>query len=234
MAVERDTFETGKGTLEIIPIHHATFVMQWDGKVIYCDPVGGAQRFGALEQPTHIILTHHHDDHLDMETLAALVGEQTQLIAPKVVFDQMPGDLQAKTRLMGNGDSAELDGFSLQAIPMYNTTPEREKYHEKGIGNGYLFDFAGTRVYLASDTEPTPEMNGLGAIDIAFFPMNLPYTMTPDQVLACIEKVRPKVAYPFHYRFPFDQIGTEPEDLIALAGDRTSTDIRKRDWYPAL
>ncbi|WP_116652579.1 MBL fold metallo-hydrolase [Pelagibacterium sediminicola] len=231
---ERDEFETASGTLAVIPVHHASLVLEWDGEVIYCDPVGGAERYASLARPTIIVLTHHHGDHLDFETLDPLIGEKTVLAAPRIVYDQMPADMAAKTRLMANGDEATINGIGLRAIPMYNTTPERLQYHEKGVGNGYLFDFAGTRVYLASDTEPTSHMDDLGPVDIAFFPMNLPFTMTPEQVRTAIEKVRPKVAYPFHYRYPFDKIGTEPEALIALMPKDSATEVRARNWYPDL
>lgn len=231
---ERDEFETAKGPLFVIPIHHASLVFEWNGEVIYCDPVGGAGRYGSLARPTIIVLTHHHGDHLDFETLDPLIGEETVLVAPRIVYNQMPADMAAKTRLMANGDETEVNGVGLKAIPMYNTSPERLKYHEKGVGNGYLFDFAGTKVYLASDTEPTAHMDDLGPVDIAFFPMNLPFTMTPDQVVAAIGKVRPNVAYPFHYRYPFDKMGTEPEALIALMPHDSTTEVRARNWYPDL
>ena len=228
---ERDTYETPSGPLGITPIHHATFVMEWNAETIYCDPIGGAARFAAFPAPTLVILTHHHGDHLDLETLDAVMSEETHIIAPRIVFDQLPEDLAARTTLMANGQTIEWHGITIRAVAMYNTTPDRQKYHEKGVGNGYLFDFAGTVVYLASDTEPTPEMDDLGKIDIAFFPMNLPYTMTPDQVVACIEKTAPRYVYPFHYRFPFDEPAREPSDLTALTPKDSGTEIVERDWY---
>jgi L-ascorbate metabolism protein UlaG (beta-lactamase superfamily)/gamma-glutamylcyclotransferase (GGCT)/AIG2-like uncharacterized protein YtfP len=232
MIFERDEYETANGPLTVIPVHHATFVMEWNGEVIYCDPVGDPARYAALERPTLIVLTHHHGDHLSLETLDALIDEETILVAPQIVFDKMPPDIAARTRRMANGDTGTINGIGIRAIPMYNTTLERAKYHEKGVGNGYLLDFSGTRVYLASDTEPTDAMDDLGPVEIAFFPMNLPYTMTPDQVVTAIGKVRPRFAYPFHYRYPFDEIGTEPEALIALMPADSQTKVLARNWYP--
>ncbi|RDE09583.1 MBL fold metallo-hydrolase [Pelagibacterium lacus] len=228
---DRDSYETARGPLIITPIHHATLVLEWNGETILCDPVGGAQRFAPFAAPTLIMLTHHHGDHLDLETLEAVLGDETVVIAPQTVFDQLPPAIAARTRTLANGDETEHNGIQIRAVAMYNTTPERQKYHEKGVGNGYLFDFAGTRVYLASDTEPTPEMEALGAVDIAFFPMNLPFTMTPDQVVEAIGKVQPRYAYPFHYRFPYDAIGTEPEALVAAMPEDSQTRIVARDWY---
>lgn len=230
----RDEIETAKGPLAITPIHHATLVLEWNGEVIYCDPVGGAERFASFARPTIIMLTHHHGDHFDLATLTALIGETTRLVAPRIVFDQLPEDIAAKTTLMANGDATEIAGFGLKAVPMYNTTPERAKFHEKGVGNGYVFDFAATTLYLASDTEPVEEMNGLGPVDIAFFPMNLPYTMTPEQVVEATQMVRPKIVYPFHYAGQNGQNRTEPEALAALVSSESGIEVRIRDWYPTL
>jgi L-ascorbate metabolism protein UlaG (beta-lactamase superfamily) len=216
---ERDSYETAAGPLVVIPIHHATFVMEWNGETIHCDPVGDAKRFADLAPPTLIVLTHHHGDHLDIEALRELVGEETAVIAPRMVHEQLPPEIADRTTVLANGEKTSWHDIGIEAIPMYNTTPERQKFHVKGAGNGYLFDFAGTMVYLASDTEPTAEMDRLGKVDIAFFPMNLPYTMTPEQVLACIEKTAPRYAYPFHYRFPFDQPAFEPTHIV------------ERNWY---
>lgn len=226
-----DTYETAKGPLAITPIHHATFVMEWKGETIYCDPIGGADRFSGFPAPTLVIVTHHHGDHLDLETLEAVTSDDTSIIAPSIIIDQLPESLAARATQMANGEQTRWHDIGIRAVAMYNTTPERQKYHEKGVGNGYLFDFAGTVVYLASDTEPTPEMDNLGEIDIAFFPMNLPYTMTPDQVVTCITKTAPRYVYPFHYRFPFDKPGNEPSDLTALLPEGSRTEIVERDWY---
>ena len=228
---ERDSYQTAAGPLVIIPIHHASLVMEWNGETIYCDPVGDGERFADLPAPTLIVLTHHHDDHLDIEALRRLIGQETTIIAPETVRQKLPAEIASRARVMANGDSTRWHDIGIEAVAMYNTTPEREKFHEKGVGNGYLFDLAGTVVYLASDTEPTPEMERLGRIDIAFFPMNLPYTMTPDQVVECIAKTRPRYAYPFHYRFPFDKPGFEPAELAALLPRDAETKIVERDWY---
>lgn len=228
---QQDSYQTQAGPLVVTPILHASFVMEWKGEAIYCDPIGGKARYEGLPEPTLIILTHHHDDHIDIETLEALVTDKTEIIAPQVAIEKLTPELVNRTNVMGNGETLRWHDVDIRAVPMYNTTPERAKFHEKGVGNGYVFDFAGTKVYLASDTEPTPEMEGLGPIDIAFFPMNLPYTMTPDQVLACIEKTRPQYVYPFHYRFPFDTPAREPAELAALLPADSGTRVVERDWY---
>ncbi|MCP4369499.1 MAG: MBL fold metallo-hydrolase, partial [Deltaproteobacteria bacterium] len=43
------------------------------------------------------------------------------------------------------------------------------------------------------------EMKGLKGIDIAFLPMNLPYTMTPEMVADAVRIFKPKILYPYHF-----------------------------------
>jgi len=72
-------------------------------------------------------------------------------------------------------------------------------YHPKGNGNGYVINFADKRVYIAGDTEDIPEMKKLQKIDIAFLPMNLPYTMSPEMVAKAAQSFMPEMLYPYHY-----------------------------------
>ena len=65
-------------------------------------------------------------------------------------------------------------------MPEYNITPDRLQFHPKGRDNGYVLNLGGQRVYIAGDTEGTPELRALRNIDIAFIPMILPYTQTPE------------------------------------------------------
>jgi len=100
---------------------------------------------------------------------------------------------------MKNGDTATIKGVGIEAVAAYNTTPSRVQYHPKGRDNGYLLTLGGTRVYIAGDTEDIPELRGLKDIDVAFLPMNLPFTMTPEQVASAARAFRPTVLYPYHY-----------------------------------
>jgi L-ascorbate metabolism protein UlaG (beta-lactamase superfamily) len=87
----------------------------------------------------------------------------------------------------------------VEAVPAYNTTPGREKFHPKGNGNGYVLTLDGFRVYIAGDTEDIPEMTALKDIDLAFLPVNQPYTMTPDQCVRAAQAFSPKVLIPYHF-----------------------------------
>jgi L-ascorbate metabolism protein UlaG (beta-lactamase superfamily) len=225
-----DIFSTSKGDVIITPIEHATLVLEWDQKTIYVDPVGGAAQFHDLPAPDIILVTDIHGDHMDPATLRAVARDTTALVIPMAVSDAIAGAGgfgSARRVVLANGETKTVEGIGIEAVPMYNTTPDRLKYHAKGRGNGYVLDLAGTRVYLSGDTEDIPEMRMLTAIDGAFLCMNLPFTMTPEQAASAVLEFKPKIVYPYHYR------GQDPAKFKSLV-EAASRDIevRLRDWYP--
>ena len=224
-ALTGDHIPTDKGDLIIHPINHATFVMAWSGKTICVDPVGGAGRFAGLPAPDLILLTHVHGDHFSVETLEAIVGASTALVAPGSVAEKLPDKLRKLTTVMTNGETKSVMEISLEAIPMYNTTPARLRYHPKGLGNGYVVTLGGKRVYISGDTEDIPEMRALENIDVAFVCMNLPYTMTVEQAASAVKAFKPKIVYPYHYR------GSDLEKFKELVGTNSGIEVRLRDWY---
>jgi L-ascorbate metabolism protein UlaG (beta-lactamase superfamily) len=101
-----------------------------------------------------------------------------------------------------NGDKKTVSGINIEAVPAYNLVHMRSEgvpYHPKGQGNGYVLTFGDKRIYVAGDTENVPEMKELGEIDIAFLPMNLPYTMTPEMTAAAARMIMPRILYLYHY-----------------------------------
>ena len=105
-----------------------------------------------------------------------------------------------KGQAMKNGDILQITPeIKLEAVPAYNTTPGRDKFHPKGRDNGYILTVGGTRIYIAGDTEDIPEMKQIKNIDIAFLPVNQPYTMTPEQAIQSAKIIQPHILYPYHY-----------------------------------
>jgi L-ascorbate metabolism protein UlaG (beta-lactamase superfamily) len=127
--------------------------------------------------------------------------------------------------VMKNGDVDTVSGLRIEAVPAYNIVhkrPDGAPFHPKGIGNGYVLTFGKTRVYVAGDTENIPEMKSLKNIDIAFLPMNLPYTMTPEMVADAAKGFMPKILYPYHFG------DTDTSRIVALLKGTPSIDVRIR------
>jgi len=220
-----DTVTAQNGNSTVYPINHATLALRWNATTIYVDPVGGAARFKGLPAPGLILLTDIHGDHLNKETLEALAKPETKLVAPPAVAEQLPAGLRDRTVVLTNGQTADVRGTAIAAIAAYNTTPERQKFHPKGRGCGYVVILGGKRVYISGDTEDTAEMRALKSIDVAFLCMNLPYTMTVEQAAEAVRAFKPKIVYPYHSR------GSDLERFKALVGAEAGVELRLRDWY---
>ena len=193
---EKDVIPTSKGDLEITFLGHASLMMTFGGKTIHIDPYGDAADYRTLPRADLILVTHEHFDHMDPEALKLAFKPGTAAVGCKACAPKLPGAI-----IMANGDTRTVIGLTIEAVPAYtieHTRPDGNPFHPKGAGNGYIVIFGETHVYLAGDTENTPEMKALRSIDIAFLPMNLPYTMTPEQVADAAMAFRPKVLYPYH------------------------------------
>jgi L-ascorbate metabolism protein UlaG (beta-lactamase superfamily) len=217
---QKDTISTSAGPLVITFLGHGTLMMQQAGKTFHIDPVGGVADYTKLPKADLVLITHHHGDHLDPAVLEQIVSEKTVVIETKLCAEKYP-----KGKVMANGDIRKDAGITVEAVPAYNLVHKRADgtpFHPKGEGNGYVLTFGDTRVYIAGDTENTPEMKGLKNINVAFLPMNLPYTMTPEMVADAAAAFKPKVLYPYHFG------KTDPNALSGILKNVTEIQVRIR------
>ena len=232
-----DHMPTSDGTVESVPNHRAAIPFHRKDPHVFTEPapISGLQGdaaiapYKAMPKPTIILITHAHGDHYSAPVLEAIAGPDTVIIAPQAVRDAMPAALQAKTRVMKNGDRTTLGPVGIEAVPMYNVSPAKLNFHPKGVGNGYVLTFANKRVYVAGDTEETPETAHLPNIDIAFIPINSPYTQDVPAAAKWVKDFKPKMVMPYHYR---NQDGST-SDMVAFlseVGNASLVRLRNR-WY---
>lgn len=214
---ESDSFPTPGGTLTIYFIGHGTLMFDYGGKIIHVDPVSSEADYSRLPKADLILITHSHSDHLDKQAIDKIRKADTQIILNQESAAQL-----GEGRVLANGDILSFLGLTIEATPAYNTSKGRERFHPKGRDNGYLISFNDKRVYVAGDTENHAQMMALRNIDIAFLPMNQPYTMTPEQVATAARAFRPKVLYPYHYG------DTDPNKLLGLLQDIPEVEVRIR------
>jgi len=216
---EMDVIQTTQGDLEITFIGHGTLMFSFGGKVIHVDPWTHLADYSKLPKADLILVTHEHRDHLDLQAIEVLKQESTAIVANAAAGAQVAG-----SQVMKNGDVKEILGVKIEAVPAYNIMHMRspgQPFHPKGVGNGYILTFGDKRVYVAGDTENTPEMKSLRDIDCAFLPMNLPYTMTPEMVADAARAMQPKILYPYHFG------ETDTSVLVELLKD-SGIDVRVR------
>ena len=215
-----DAFETAAGPLTITFIGHGSLRFDFAGKTIYVDPYAKVGDYGSMPPADLVLLTHEHGDHLDTAALAQLAGPDTPIIETGACLEKL-----GRGTVLENGQTTQALGIGIAAVPAYNIAHKRESgepFHPKGRGNGYVLNFGGFKVYVAGDTEDIPEMAALAGVDVAFLPMNLPYTMTPEMAAHAARLTRPKVLYPYHYG------DADPQKLVKLlAGDGIEVRVRE-------
>ncbi len=214
------------------PVDHASFVLDWGDVIEYHDPVGEAGMYTVHGLPDRIILTHSHGDHLDIPLLETLVTPAVQLVAPAEVYAKLPATIQAQTTVVANGAAHTIGETTYTAVPMYNTSEGKTNFHVKGVGNGYIIERGDVRIYNASDTEDTPEFRAQTDIDIAFVPMNEPFTMSIEQATAGVLAMQPRVVYPYHYRGREGMSDIAQFKALVEAGD-PSIEVILAEWYQA-
>lgn len=217
---ETDTIATSAGDLKITFIGHGSLIFTFNGKVIHIDPFRPLADYSKLPKADIILITHEHPDHLDSQAIATIRTKKTVFVLTQTCAERMMGGI-----VMKNGDVQTVQGLTIEAVPAYNIVHKRdngEPFHPQGVGNGYIMTFGDKRVYVAGDTENIPEMKALQKIDVAFLPMNTPYTMTPEMVADAAKAFKPKILYPYHYG------NTDTSKIVAALKDTNEIEVRIR------
>jgi L-ascorbate metabolism protein UlaG (beta-lactamase superfamily) len=218
---ETDIIKTSAGYLKITFVGHGTLLFNFGGKVIHVDPYSALADYNIFPKADFILLTHEHRDHLDLKALNTVRTEKTVVMLTETCAKQVQGGI-----VMMNSDVKTAEGLKIEAVPAYNIVHKRDTgqpFHPKGLGNGYIITLGDKRVYVAGDTENVPEMKGLKNIDIAFLPMNLPYTMTPEMVAEAAKTFKPKILYPYHFG------ETDTSKLVSLLKGTPEIEVRIRN-----
>jgi L-ascorbate metabolism protein UlaG (beta-lactamase superfamily) len=223
-SVKTDTIITSPGKLIIHFIGHGSLIFEFNGNVIHVDPFSRLADYSQLPKADLALITHSHSDHFDMDALGKIRKDSTIIVYTEECHET--GKYSQPVTIMKNGDILEFLNIKIEAVPAYNIVQKRADgtpFHPKGRGNGYILTFGEKRVYVAGDTENIPEMKNFGKIDIAFIPMNLPYTMTPELAADAAKMIRPVILYPYHYG------NTDVSLLLSLLKNENGIEIRVRD-----
>lgn len=217
---ERDVIPTSAGDLQITFLGHGTLMLEFEGQIIHVDPYSSVADYAQLPQADLVVITHEHGDHLDVKALATVRADDTAVVCTELCAARVEGGI-----VMRNGDVRTVKRVPIEAVPAYNVLHKRDSgvpFHPRGHGNGYVLTFGDMRLYVAGDTEYIPEMADLQDIAVAFLPMNLPYTMTPEMVAQAAKAFRPKILYPYHYGH------TDPTELEDLLREEPDIKVRIR------
>lgn len=217
---ETDIITTSAGDLKITFIGHGSLIFTFNGKVIHIDPYGELADYSILPKADIILITHEHSDHFDLAVIKMLRTNKTELVLTETCAQKISGGM-----VMKNGEVQTVQGIKIEAVPAYNIIHKRDNgqpFHPQGVGNGYILTFGDKRIYVAGDTENIPEMKTIQGVDVAFLPMNLPYTMTPEMVADAAKVLKPKILYPYHYG------DTDTSQLLEILKNVREIEVRIR------
>lgn len=194
--LKKDKIVARDGSVIVFTLYaHASVGIEWEGFHIYIDPVGEKYGIDFSKEPKAdlILVTHQHSDHLDIPVLEEISKPDTKLYVSKECLKLVSANV------LKPFESKVIKGIEVYSVPAYNITSSHIQYHPKhNEGLGYVIIIGGTNIYVAGDTEDNADVLSLKNIDIAFLPVNQPYTMTIEQVANVVDKVRPAILYPYH------------------------------------
>jgi L-ascorbate metabolism protein UlaG (beta-lactamase superfamily) len=220
------------GDIVITALGHASVQLEQGGKVVIVDPVTNQADLSKAKQADLILVTDIHPDHFDAAAIAKLRKPGAPVVIPPAVAaaKTIPDPIVMVNREMRANDLAPA-GITVITVPAYNIQrgpSAGQLYHPRERGQGYLLTISDKLIYVAGDTECVPAMELVlrkPQVEVAFIPMNLPYTMTPAEAAQCVKGFAPKIAIPYHF------MGQKPEEFAAaLKGE--PIEVRLLNWYP--
>lgn len=194
----QDTITARDGsTITLTFFAHASFAIEHQGRHIYIDPVGEDFEWERMPKADMVLVTHSHYDHLSLPTIEKLHTKNTVVLCDKTSAEAFDYDC---TTMLPSSVAHPLENVIVRAVAAYNTTEGHTNFHPKSREDcGYIITLGGTTIYVAGDTEDNEDVLSVQGVDIAFLPVNQPYTMTVAQAVRAVKAIRPAIFYPYHY-----------------------------------
>lgn len=181
--------------LENIEVLYHSSIKINKGDTIYFDPFKIDKEYHDADI---IFITHSHYDHYSEEDILKVRKENTHVIAPVDLLDNLLtlGFTKESITTVKPNENYNVNGLTFKTIPAYNTN---KNFHPKSNNwVGYLLTLNDTIYYIAGDTDITEE-NKQVKCDVAFVPIGGTYTMDYKEAAELINEIKSKIAVPTHY-----------------------------------
>lgn len=182
-------------TENIRVLTHSSIRIQSGDTVLYVDPYKVS---GRPQDADFVFITHDHFDHFSPEDIEKVSCDKTVLVVPEKMRDKVLQEADETRGIIPVKPDApyDINGFSFETVPAYNRL---KPFHPKTAGwVGYIFCLDGKRIYVAGDTDATPDARKVQC-DVALVPVGGTYTMNASQAAELVNTIRPAAAIPTHY-----------------------------------
>jgi L-ascorbate metabolism protein UlaG (beta-lactamase superfamily) len=247
----------GKRDLRFVWLGHTTFLIWIDGKVVLTDPMFSlrAGRFGWLSPMRYsktpaspeqlpvvdvVLITHNHPDHLDEDSIKALVPKTKHFIAPLAVGDLLQEWGVSRERIfeLDWWQTKPIGGLTITAAPAKHTSERGIFDKNKTLWASYGIKGKKHNLYLSGDSgwhEQLHEIGDrLGPFDVTFFEIGAYSELrgqkevhyNPEQAVEAYQAVRGKLMVPSGWGtfdlglFPW----YEPIERLLIAADQAGID----------
>ncbi len=190
-------------SIEITYLGHSGFLIAGGGAAVAIDPFLTGNPLAVHKpgdlRPTHIALTHGHEDHVgDTVEIAKRTG--AEVFAAWEICNYLGEQGVSKTQPMNPGGRVTTPFGFVALTQAFHSSSYQGRY--MGMPCGVIVNIAGVTVYHCGDTGLFGDMKLIGEIykpDVAMIPIGDRFTMGPELASRAAELIRPGVAIPVHY-----------------------------------
>lgn len=174
----------------MIEINAQSSIRIQEGLIIYFDPY-------QIKEEKHdadiIFITHPHYDHLSIEDINKVKNENTIILTPNI--DDL--NIKNKTYKLQPNKEYNIKNIKIKTLRAYNIN---KPFHKKEYNwLGYYITINNKTYYISGDTDYLEENTNINP-DYAFICIGGTYTMNYKEAAKFINKIKPKVVYPIHYK----------------------------------
>jgi L-ascorbate metabolism protein UlaG (beta-lactamase superfamily) len=214
--------------MEIRFLGHACFELSDGSARVLIDPFLSGNPKAAVKpdevEPTHILLTHGHADHiLDAADIAKRTGAACVALVETATWLSKQGVENVSDPNLGGTVRFDWGWVKLVQALHSSETPDNTVTY----ANGLVVNIGGTTVYHLGDTCLFGDMKLIAQrtpVDVALVPIGGHYTMDRHDGVVAVELIGPKTVIPCHYD-TFPPIETDAQAFKADVESKTGSKV---------